>query len=512
MRTLIKGATVLALSPQSGTKPFTGDLVIDGARIESMGEALDASAIDRTIGGRGRLVMPGLINAHMHSSEALFKGRYDNLPLELWMLYSYPILGGQPPSGRLIYLRSMLCAMESLKNGVTTVIDDVSEIGGQSIEQLGEVFAAYEDSGIRANVSGHVIDRPFIDTIPFARELLPPELTARVMAGEPPTVAAYESFAKEAFRRFHDRAGRLRFMVAPSAPQRCSEALMLAADAMARAHDSAFHTHILETKVQAVTGPVFHGKTLIRYMSDLGLLHRGTTIAHSIWVTDEDIEIMGDAGCSIVHNAISNQKLGAGIAPLRSLLAAGVTVALGSDGICSNDTPRMFDVMHAAGLLHSVSTPDYHDWITAAEVLTAATIGGARSALLEHEIGSLEPGKRADLLILDMNTANFSPLNDVANHLVYCENGSSIETVMVNGEIVVERGKLTRIDESALLAELREAWIEYRPRHVAIEDANRAFEPIFAEIYRRCADMDVGINRLGSDRPAWRGHNRPPPS
>jgi 5-methylthioadenosine/S-adenosylhomocysteine deaminase len=390
------------------------------------------------------------------------------------------------------------------------VIDDVSEIGGQTLEQLGAVFAAYDDAGIRANVSGHIIDRPFIDTIPFARETLPPELTARVMACAPPSVASYEAFAQEAFARFHDRAGRLRFMVAPSAPQRCSEALMYAADALARAHGSAFHTHILETKVQAVTGPVFHGKTLIRYMSDLGLLHRGTTIAHSIWVTDDDIAIMGASGCSIVHNAISNQKLGAGIAPLRSLLDAGVTVALGSDGICSNDTPRMFDVMHAAGLLHSVSTPDYNSWVTAAEVLTAATIGGARSALLEHEIGSLEPGKRADLLILDMDTANFSPLNDVANHLVYCENGSSLETVMVNGEIVVEHGKLARVDERALLAELREAWLEYRPRHVAIEEANRAFEPFFAAIYRRCADTDVGINRLGSDRPAWRGHNRPP--
>jgi 5-methylthioadenosine/S-adenosylhomocysteine deaminase len=510
MRTLIKGATIVAMSAEHGATPFSGDIVVDGNRIAEIGPALTPLEVGRVIDGRDRLVMPGLINGHLHSSEALFKGRYDNLPLELWMLYSYPILGGTPPGHRLIYLRSMLCAIESLKNGVTTVIDDVSEVGGQTLEQLGAVFAAYDDAGIRANVSGHVIDRPFIDTIPFARELLPHELQERVMASPPPSVAQYESFSKEAFARFHNRAGRLRFMVAPSAPQRCTEALMYAADAMARAHGSAFHTHILETKVQAVTGPTFHGKTLIRYMRDLGLLHRGTTIAHSIWVTDDDIALMGESGCSIVHNAISNQKLGAGIAPLRSLLDAGVTVALGSDGICSNDTPRMFDVMHAAGLLHSVSTPDYATWITAEEVLTAATIGGAKSALLEREIGSLEAGKRADLLILDMASANFSPLNDVANHLVYCENGSSLETVMVNGEIVVDHGKLTRVDERALLAELREAWRDYRPGHVAIEDANRAFEPFFAEIYRRCAEADVGINRLGSDRPARRGHNRPP--
>jgi 5-methylthioadenosine/S-adenosylhomocysteine deaminase len=510
MRTLIKGASILAMAGVQGTQPSMGDILIDGARIDSIGAGLDDGTADRVIEGAGKLVMPGLINGHMHSSEALFKGRYDNLPLELWMLYSYPILGGTPPNDRLIYLRSMLCAMESLRNGVTTIVDDVSEIGGQTIEQLAAVFAAYDDAGIRANVSGHIIDRPFTDTIPYANELLPEALKSRVAASAPSSVATYERFCGEAFARFHDRAGRLRFMVAPSAPQRCTEALMHAADALARAHGSAFHTHILETKVQAVTGPLFHDKTLIRYMSDLGLLHAGTTIAHSIWVTDEDIAIMGEAGCSIVHNAISNQKLGAGIAPLRSLLDSGVTVALGSDGICSSDTPRMFDVMHAAALLHSISTPDYTTWVSADEVLKAATIGGARSALLDGETGSLEPGKRADLVILDMSSANFTPLNEVANHLVYCENGSSIETVMVNGEIVVRDGKLTRVDEAAVLGELREAWLEYRPHHVAIEAANRVFEPVFAEIHRRCTSMDVGINRYGSDRPAWRGHNRPP--
>jgi len=148
-----------------------------------------------------------------------------------------------------------------------------------------------------------------------------------------------------------------------------------------------------ETKTQAVTGPEFHGKTLIRYMHDLGLLHSGTTIAHSIWVTDEDIALMADAGCSIVHNVISNQKLGAGIAPLRKLLDAGVNVALGSDGICSNDTPRMFDVgCMAAGLLHSVSsrsTPGSRpprSW--------NAPPSRGESALLGHETGSLEAGKK----------------------------------------------------------------------------------------------------------------------
>ncbi len=183
------------------------------------------------------------------------------------------------------------------------------------------------------------------------------------------------------------------------------------------------------------------GKTLMRYMADLGLMHSGTTIAHSIWVTPDDIALMGEAGVSIVHNTISNQKLGAGVAPIRQLLDAGVNVALGSDGISTNDTPRMFDVMHACGLIHKVTTPDYKQWLSSAEVLHACTLAGARSALIGHETGSLEAGKKADLLIINLDTVSFTPRNDILNHLVYCENGSSIEKVMVNGEIVVENGQ-----------------------------------------------------------------------
>lgn len=507
MSTLIRQACIIAMDAEHGSQPFTGDILIEGDRITALDTDLSGRPADETIDGRDRLVIPGLINGHLHSSEALLKGRYDNLPLELWMLYSYPILGDTPPGERLIYLRSMVCAMESLKNGTTTVVDDVYEVGGQTLEQIAAVFDAYDDAGIRANVSGHIVDRPFLDTVPFTAEMVPAELREKANGMPTPSVPVYIEQSKEAFARFHNRAGRLRFMIAPSAPQRCTPELMQAADELARAHGSPFHTHILETKTQCVTGPEFYGKTLIGYMRDLELLHRGTTIAHSIWVTDADIELMGEAGCSIVHNCISNQKLGAGIAPLRKLIDGGVNVALGSDGICSNDTARMFDVMHAAGLLHSVSTPDNATWITADEVLRCATIDGARSALLADQVGSLEAGKKADLVVLDLRSLAFSPTNDLRNHLVYCENGSSIETVMVNGEVVVQNGQLTRVNEADLLAELREAWDEYRPVHERNERLNAQFHSSFSAIHQRCTSMDVGINRYGSDMPAWLGHN-----
>ncbi|MBO6509030.1 MAG: amidohydrolase family protein, partial [Roseibium sp.] len=349
MSTLIRGCTIITMDESRGSAPFTGDILIKGDRIAGIGELENVDA-ETVIDGKNRLAIPGLVNAHLHSGEALFKGRYDNLPLELWMLYAYPPLGAQQLTDRMIYLRTMLVAIESLKTGVTSVVDDVFEFPSQRIGSTCAVFDAYADSGLRATVSSNIMDKKVLDTIPFTREVVPQRLQDEVDAPETPTIDGYLAFCKEIFERQHGREGRLRYMIAPSAPQRCTADMLLACDEIARARDVPFHTHIVETKVQGVTGPEFYGKTLIQYLHDLGILGPNVAIAHSIWVTDQDIELMGDAGVSIIHNAISNQKLGAGIAPFRKLLNGGVNVALGSDGICSNDTPRMFDVMHAAGL------------------------------------------------------------------------------------------------------------------------------------------------------------------
>jgi 5-methylthioadenosine/S-adenosylhomocysteine deaminase len=505
MAYFIRGATIVAMGGKQGSAPFTGDMLIEGDTISAIGPGLTAPAGATVIDGSGKLVMPGLVNAHLHSGEALFKSRYDNMPLEIWMLYAYPILGAKAISDRLIYLRSMLVAIEALKTGVTCLTDDIFEAPRQSLAQLGAAVQAYGDIGIRATVSGHVMDRNFLDTIPFSREYVPADLQAEVGKLTPPTWQDYVAFAREAHSAFHGRSGRIRFMVAPSAPQRCTPELMQAADELARAWKVPFHTHIVETKVQGCTGPALYGKSLMRYMADLGLMHPGVAIAHSIWVTPDDIALMGEAGVSIIHNTISNQKLGAGVAPVRELLEAGVNVALGSDGISTNDTPRMFDVMKACGLIHKVTTPDYSRWLSSAEVLHACTLAGAKSALIDHETGSLEAGKRADLLVLDMETVSFTPRQDVLNHLVYCENGSSIEKVFVNGEIVVQDGQLTKVDEKALLAELRSLMPAFNAYHAGVEARNHAFRPYFDEVHRRCNATDIGVHRLVGLSDMWPG-------
>ncbi len=496
---LISNTKILAVDAAHGTQPFAGDILVSDGLIAAIGPNLIPPDGARIIDGRDRLVMPGLVNAHTHSSETFFRGRYEGMPLEIWLLYAYPLLANDPIGKRLLYLRSLLLAMESLRNGVTTLCDDFFDPPAHDLDRLGTVFRAYEDAGIRANVSSAAMNIHTLDALPFAREVMPADLQDLLDFGPAMTADAYVDFCKSAFDGLHGRAGRVNFMIAPSAPQRCTPELMMACMELAVAKHVPFHTHILETRTQAVTGHELHGKSLIAYMKDLELLRRNTTIAHSVWVSDEDMSLMGDAGVSVAHNAISNQKLGAGIAPVRRLLDAGVTLGLGTDGVSSNDTARIFDVMRVAGLIHSVSGPDYEKWVTADEVLRMATIGGAKTAMLEHVTGSLEVGKSADLMMLNLRSYPFLPFNDAAKHLVYSENGSSIERVMVAGRIVMEEGRLTTLDEAAVFAELAElvpAWLQ---EHGELERRNSVFAPVMAEIHRRASTTKLPLHRYQGD-------------
>src|SRR5258708_22914636 len=499
MSTLIQKAAILTIDGGHGTEPFEGDILIAGDAIAAIGTDLVAPPGSIVIDGRRRLVMPGLINSHFHSGEAFLRGRYGSTrPLELWMLNAYPVFVGPIISLRLLYLRSMVAAMESLKNGVTTICDDFIDRPAHDLDRLGTVFAAYEDAGIRVNVSHTVVNKSVLDTLANARDIVPAEIQALVSRPSV-EVPAYVDYCRSVFASLHDRAGRLRFMIAPTAPQRCTDELLVACSDLARQNRVPFHTHVLETKTQAVTGQQLYGQTIVGHMRDLGILHSGTTLAHSIWVTSRDIEMLAEAGSSIVHNCISNQKLGAGVAPLRQMIDAGVNVALGTDGLSCSDSARMFDVIRPAALPHSFAGPGYSQWLQAREILQAATISGARSALIDHQVGSLKVGKKADLLVLNMNSINFTPLNDIRNHLVFSEDGTSIEHVMVNGEIVVRNGKLVRVDEAAILEEVRDSVPRYLAEQDKSEEKNRIFEKYFAEIHRRATAQDIGMNRYSRD-------------
>lgn len=501
---LIIGATVLTMDPVTGSAPVTRSIRIRGGQITAVAPTLTAEPGEDVIDGRDRLVVPGYVNAHTHSWEALFRARLDNLPLEHWMLLSYPVLGLAPLSPDLIRLRSALVAIESLRNGVTTLVDDVLEIPGQTEEQLAAVFETYRDIGIRANISGHVMDRPFVAHFPFLADVLDAGERRALDALTVCDTTDYLSYAQAAAERYRDYAdGRLRFMVGPSAPQRCSPELMVGLDELARRHDLEFHIHVLETRTQAVTGEEFYGKTMVEYLHSLGVLGEHVTIAHGIWLTDSDIEALADTGASVSHNPISNLKLGSGIAPWRRLRDAGVNLGLGTDGMSSSDTARMSEVVKAAALLHKVTGPDYRRWPTAGEVLTAGTLGGARSARLGATVGSIEVGKRADLVIYDMTALAFTPRNAPELHLVYSENGSSIDTVMVDGRVVMTADRLTTIDERAVLDELQARGPELRRWQDHLETLNRSLLPAFDRQYRQVMSRAVPVDRFSGHGDCW---------
>ncbi|MFE9245114.1 amidohydrolase family protein [Nocardiopsis sp. NPDC006938] len=500
MAILIENATVLTMAPGSGTRPIESSILIEDGSIAEVGTDLTARPGDTVISGRDRLVVPGFVNGHTHSWEALFRGRYDNLPLELWMLLAYPIIGSAPLPPDLIRLRTLLVAIESLKSGVTCLVDDVLETPAQDHDQLAAVFDAYAEAGIRANISGHIINRPFTDTLPYTEGTVPRQLIEQVRALPLPTARDYMDFSAEAFQRFDGAAqGRLRYMVAPSGPQRCTDDLLAETAELARRHSAQCHIHVLETKTQMVTGREFYGTTMVEHLHRLGALGHNTTLAHGIWVTNKDIDLLAETRTSVSHNPISNLKLGSGIAPWRAFHNAGVNVALGSDGMSSSDSARMLDVIKAAGLLHKVSTPDHTAWPTTEEVLSAATLGGARSALLEDKIGSVEEGKRADLVMYDTTTLAFTPRNELDRHLVYAENGSSIDMVMVDGEIVVDKGQVTSVNEEQILAEVRDRTGEIQEWQRRVETRNQVFHPGFEAVYRRCAAEPMGINRYAEN-------------
>ena len=308
MAILISGAHVVT-GDAAGSVYDPGDILIEGDRIAWVGPAGQAPATApapgiETIDARRRIALPGLVNAHMHSNESFEQGAYDNLPLELWLIHTYPPIGGQRLSEREHYLRTMVCAIESIRSGVTTVQDDLLVVGTEP-EALDGAAKAYRDAGLRAVITVAMWDRPFLDCMPFLRELVPADLAAELDRVPPPPAREQVALFERHYRAWHGTAGRIGIIPAPSGPQRCSDELLRGAAELSARYDLPVHTHVLETKTQAVTGQAFYGKTLVEHLDEVGMLTPRFTMNHAIWLTGRDIDLLAERGCSITHNPLS---------------------------------------------------------------------------------------------------------------------------------------------------------------------------------------------------------------
>jgi len=495
MKTLIRNAHVLTFDAQDREYP-RADILIDGDRIAAIGPGpLPAADGARIIEAAGKLAMPGLINGHFHSQASFLAGALANRPLELFMLFEVPPSGAAEPDARLTYLQTMLGAIEMLKCGVTAVHDDAFHNPYPTQDSCSALMRAYADSGLRATVAINHQNLVEYVKYPFLEEILPAEVRAEMDRAPRATTAEMADLYRWYHATWHGaESGRLRIAVSNSAPQRVSVDYFAFLSEFSRTHDLPFNIHMLETKTQRVLGQRRWGKSLIRHVHDLGHLDARVMVIHAIWVDDDDIALMADAGCVVAHNPICNLKLGSGIMPFRKLRDAGIPIALGSDERAADDTTDMWAVAKMASLIHRVTDSEYLRWPEPREILECVTRGGARG-MRQPEIGSLEIGKQADLILVDLDHLAFMPLNDIRQQLVYSANGSAVTMTMVAGRVVAEHGKVLTVDEAAIKAEIRERTPALHRELAATAAAAEKLEPYYREMYARAAATDVGFNR-----------------
>jgi 5-methylthioadenosine/S-adenosylhomocysteine deaminase len=506
MAILIRNARVLTFD-KSRQEYARADVLTVGQQIAAVGPNLRISdfinpATEKveTIDGTGKLVMPGLVNAHLHSPAGFLKGALEDSPLEIFMLYEVPPMGDTPLSPRLYYLRAMLGAMEMLKLGVTSVHDDAFFNPTPLPESVDGIMMAYRDAGIRARVTicqSNVVE---YDKFPFLADILPDEIKRAIRAAPMQNGEELMAIYRDFIARWNGKEdGRLMCSVSCSAPQRVTERYLQDLTQLSAEHNLPFNIHILETRLQRVLGQEKHGKSLIRYVHEIGCLDSRKLVIHSIWVDDADIALMAGAQCSIAHNPICNLKLGSGIMRFRDLRDAGINIAVGTDEAPCDDTTNVWNCAKTMGLVQHITTPEWTRWPKPSEILDCVILGGARSMLLERQIGQIAPGFEADLILIDLDTIAFTPLNNLQRQLVFCENGSSVVMTMVAGRIVGRDGKLLTVDEAALKAEIREAAREYQPTFAHIEAHAQTLLPYYREMYQRAVAKDVGMNRWLGD-------------
>jgi cytosine/adenosine deaminase-related metal-dependent hydrolase len=487
---IVKGG--LVLRPDGATEQR--DLRIEEGSITAVGPSLEGTDED-VLDARGKLVAPGLINTHCHSNESYFKGCFDNLPLELWLLFSYPLLAAPRQTPREIYVRTMLGCIEMLKTGCTTVVDFLYEFPEMTEETVAAVMQAYLDSGMRVLLIVSAADKVYYETTPIAMDLLTPELRARIDAEPIPSAEESLQVTDAVRRRWHGRENRLMVGLGPSGPQRCSDRQLQMSAEYAEQHDLRIHIHTLETKMQAFSGQLYYGTTIIEHLAELDFLSPRVSLNHAIWLTERDIDFIARFGACTTHNLLSNFKLGSGISPVPEMLALGIPISLGTDGKSSNDSQDMYEVLKAVALLHKTQQPEFERWLGAPEAWQMATAGGAASVGMKGELGAIAEGRRADLVLFELDTVPFIPLNNPLHQLVYCLPSHAVDTVIVEGQVVVQGGHLTRVDERALLQEGAELGRSYISRSDAAFQLAHQIFPSVAAGYRHAVSQDVGVDR-----------------
>ncbi len=488
MKTLIENPLIVTMN-DSNDVVDKGAIVIDGNRIAYAGpaERVPAGPFDMVIDAGRMIAMPGMVNAHCHSAANLVRGMMPSKPLEIWRAYYRASLRDMREDD--FYASALLGGMEMLKNGATTVLDHFAGSAACKFMGAGAAIRAMRDLGLRHVAALTVTDKNYEDTIPLGQTdvSLNDELK-RMSASEAKSTRAWLDECEEFVATFHAPDKLTTACPGPSAVQRCTDELLTGCADIARKSNLPLHIHLAETKAQQVQGNSLYGHSLLRHLDSLGMVGANLSCAHSIWIEDDDVELFAQRGATPVHNPASNLRIGSGLAKVKEFLAAGVNVALGTDGAASNDNQNMFDAARLVSLIHNHAGSDFNQWVSPAQALAMATRNGARTFGLDA--GMIAVGKLADIVLLRRDSAAYRPLNDVVNQIVFCENGSNVDTVLVNGEVVVAGGRLTKIDEMEVLQIAEAARAHLEPSMQKELAAARSMEPALAEMYFRVFGKD----------------------
>ena len=376
------------------------------------------------IDAKGCLIMPGLINAHTHAAMVCFRGLADDLPLTDWLNnYIFPA-ESLNVNEELVYYGTMLACAEMIKSGTTTFCD------GYFFEN--QAFHAVKESGMRAILAQGVIDFPT------------------------PDVKNPEKNVKNAenYLMAHKKDCLISPAVFCHSIYTCSSQTLKESKELSKKHNVFFLIHLSETQGEVQQIREKYGDSPVNYLKKLGVLDENLIANHCIYLEDDEIDILKEYGVKIVHNPESNMKLASGVAPVPDFISKGIPVGLGTDGAASNNNLDMFQEMDTTAKLHKVIRGD-PTVINARQVVEMATTGSAEVLGLNKKIGTLEVGKKADIIIVDMNKPHLTPLFNIYSHLVYCVNGTDVKTAIINGKLVLKDRKLKTIDEGCIMEQVR---------------------------------------------------------
>lgn len=426
----------------------TVDVQISGDRITAIAPHLEP--VGTVVDGTNKLLLPGFVNAHTHSSEMWQRGIIPPRPLELWLAELYDFT---PLDEHQLYLSALGTAVETLLSGGTTVVDHLVLIPDRELESIAAVVRGYREIGIRAVVAPLIQDQSISAGVPTGGDAIDHVPYIR-------TTDETLALVAEAVARFHRPEEGISIAAAPTGMQLCSDALFQGCVELSDRHHLCLHAHLLESKAQQMLAMEKYGYSAVEHLKRLGFLGDRTSLAHCVWLEDADIEILAETRSTVVHNPLSNLRLGSGIAPILKYRQAGVNVSFGCDGAASNDSQDLLEAIKLGSILHNVTDFDYRHWITPRQAIEMAALGGVTGIGMAADLGTIAVGKKADLVLYDLTDLSLLPRTDPIGLLVLGRPANVVYSVWIDGKPIVTEGNVSTTNVAELRQELfdRSQW------------------------------------------------------